>query len=336
MGLIDRIVRTIRAQIYSLFGKSKSEDPERLLEITLMDMMEDLVCLRQALAGGIAAQKRTEREYERAQSTADKWYKRAMLALQKGDKIAARKASSERNFSEEKANTIKTQLDRQTLVVENLKKNLIALETKISYKKNEKNMYTAIAREAVISKRLQKLKAFYIRLWGLIDRIVRTIRAQIYSLFGKSEDPERLLEMALIEMREELIQLRKAVAGAIATQKCMKQEYHQAQATADDCYKQAHALQKEDEIAARKALSRRNFYKEKANTIKTQLDRQTLVLENLKKNLTALETKIVDASTKKNMYAAYTEIARAAVISKRLNQKLEAFNILYDLLKSRR
>ncbi|MDP8964263.1 MAG: PspA/IM30 family protein, partial [Cyanobacteriota bacterium] len=54
---------------------------------------------------------------------------------------------------------------------------------------------------------------------GLIDRILRVIRANINSLVGKAEDPEKVLEQAVDDMQQDLIQLRQAVAQAIATQK---------------------------------------------------------------------------------------------------------------------
>lgn len=159
---------------------------------------------------------------------------------------------------------------------------------------------------------------------GLIDRIVRIIRAQIDSLVGKSEDPEKLLEMTLMEMNEELIQLRQSVAGAIATQKRTEREYERAKSTADEWYRRAMlALQKGDERLAREALSRRKSYQETANAIQIQLDGQALVVEDFKKNTRALEIKIADAKTKKDIYIAR---ARSAVASEKLNQMLEAVN----------
>ena len=72
MGLFDRLWRVIRANINSLVGAA--EDPEKILEQAVMDMQEDLVQLRQAVAGAIAAQKRTERQCSQAESTAAEWY----------------------------------------------------------------------------------------------------------------------------------------------------------------------------------------------------------------------------------------------------------------------
>ena len=94
MGLFERIMRVIRSQINSLV--SKAEDPEKILEQAVMDMQTDLIQVRQAVAQAIATQKRTERQYEQAKSTADEWYKRAQLALQKGDEHLAKEALTRR------------------------------------------------------------------------------------------------------------------------------------------------------------------------------------------------------------------------------------------------
>ncbi|MGB8689164.1 MAG: PspA/IM30 family protein, partial [Microcoleus sp.] len=43
---------------------------------------------------------------------------------------------------------------------------------------------------------------------GLFDRIWRMIRANINSLVGTAEDPEKILEQAVMDMQEDLVQLR--------------------------------------------------------------------------------------------------------------------------------
>ena len=60
MGLFDRVSRVVRANMNDLV--SKAEDPEKILEQTIIDMQEDLVQLRQAVASAIASQKRTQQQ----------------------------------------------------------------------------------------------------------------------------------------------------------------------------------------------------------------------------------------------------------------------------------
>ncbi|MBD0312300.1 MAG: PspA/IM30 family protein, partial [Microcoleus sp. T3-bin5] len=50
----------------------------------------------------------------------------------------------------------------------------------------------------------------------LIKRIQRVIRANLNSRTGSADDPEKILEQAVTEMQTNLVQLRQAVAQAIA------------------------------------------------------------------------------------------------------------------------
>jgi len=54
---------------------------------------------------------------------------------------------------------------------------------------------------------------------GLFDRLKRVVGANLNDLVSKAEDPEKMLEQAVLEMQEDLVQLRQGVAQAIAAQK---------------------------------------------------------------------------------------------------------------------
>lgn len=155
MGLFDRIWRAIRATLNSLV--SQAEDPEKILEQTVLDMQEDLIQLRQAVAQAIATQKRTERQYSQAASTADEWYRRAQMALEKGDETLAREALTRRKSYQETATAMKTQLEQQEVVVAQLKQNMVKLESKISEAKTKKDLYIARARSAKASQQINDM-----------------------------------------------------------------------------------------------------------------------------------------------------------------------------------
>jgi phage shock protein A len=155
MGLFDRIMRVIRSQINSLI--SKAEDPEKILEQAVMDMQTDLIQVRQAVAQAIATQKRTERQYEQTQSTADEWYRRAQLALQKGDENLAKEALTRRQSYQQTANSLKAQIESQQEIVGQLKNNMRGLESKIAEAKTKKDLYIARARSAQASEKLSEV-----------------------------------------------------------------------------------------------------------------------------------------------------------------------------------
>ena len=155
MGLFDRVSRVVRANLNDLV--SKAEDPEKILEQTIIDMQEDLVQMRQAVASAIASQKRTQQQYNQAQTEANNWQQRAQLALQKGDENLAREALVRKKTNTETSTALKTQLDQQTTMVDTLKRNLIALEGKISEAKTKKDMLKARASAAKANEQLQNV-----------------------------------------------------------------------------------------------------------------------------------------------------------------------------------
>lgn len=147
---------------------------------------------------------------------------------------------------------------------------------------------------------------------GLFDRIGRVVKSNLNDMVSKAEDPEKMLEQALMEMQEDLVQLRQGVAQAIAAQKRSEQQSNQAQNQANEWDRKARlALTKGDENLARQALERKKSYTETANTLQAQLEQQVGQIDTLKRSLIALESKISEAKTKKDMLKARISAAKA-------------------------
>lgn len=153
MALFDRLSRVVRANLNDLV--SKAEDPEKVLEQTIIDMQEDLVQLRQAVARAMASQKQTEQRYNQDTSEASKWEQRAKLALSKGDENLAREALVRKKSLTSTSATLQEQLAAQRTQVDNLRQNLVALESKISEAKTKKNMLIARAKAAKATEAVQ-------------------------------------------------------------------------------------------------------------------------------------------------------------------------------------
>ncbi len=153
MGLFDRLKRVIGANLNDLV--SKAEDPEKMLEQSILEMQEDLVQLRQSVAQSIASQKRVEQQYNQAQNDANKWQRNAQLALQKGDEDLARQALQRKKTASETAAALKATVDQQFNQVDTLKRTLIAIESKISEAKTKKDMLKARISAAKAQEQLQ-------------------------------------------------------------------------------------------------------------------------------------------------------------------------------------
>ena len=147
---------------------------------------------------------------------------------------------------------------------------------------------------------------------GLFDRVGRLFRANLNDLVSRAEDPAKILEQSVADMQSDLVKLRQAVATAIASQKRIQNQAEQAQTQAQTWYQRAElALKKGEDDLAKEALSRRKTYQETATALNTQLSSQAGQVEMLKKNLLALEGKIAEARTKKDMLKARAQAAQA-------------------------
>jgi phage shock protein A len=147
---------------------------------------------------------------------------------------------------------------------------------------------------------------------GFFDRLSRLLRANLNDLVSKAEDPAKILDQSVTDMQSDLVKLRQAVATAIASQKRIRNQAEQAEAQSRTWYERAElALRKGEEDLAREALTRRKTYQETAAALQAQLASQSGQVETLKKSLTALEAKIAEAKTKKDMLKARAQAAQA-------------------------
>ena len=153
MGFFDRLGRLVRAHANAAL--SAAEDPVKILDQSVADMQADLVKLRQAVATAIASQKRIQNQADQAEAQAKTWYERAELALKKGEEDLAREALGRRKTCQDTATALQGQLQSQCGQVDQLKKSLVQLESKIAEAKTKKDMLKARAQAAQAQEQLQ-------------------------------------------------------------------------------------------------------------------------------------------------------------------------------------
>ena len=147
---------------------------------------------------------------------------------------------------------------------------------------------------------------------GFFDRLSRLVRANANAAVSSMEDPAKILDQSVADMQADLVKLRQAVALAIASQKRLTSQAEQAAAQSNTWYERAElALKKGEESLAREALTRRKTFQETAISLTAQVQAQDGQVESLKKSLVALEGKIAEAKTKKDMLKARAQAAKA-------------------------
>ncbi|XP_040986678.1 membrane-associated 30 kDa protein, chloroplastic-like [Juglans microcarpa x Juglans regia] len=155
MNLFDRFSRVVKSYANAII--SSFEDPEKILEQTVIEMNDDLTKMRQATAQVLASQKQLENKYKAAQKASEDWYRKAQFALQKGEEDLARDALKRRKSYADNANALKAQLDQQKTVVENLVSNTRLLESKIQEARSKKDTLKARAQSAKTASKVSEM-----------------------------------------------------------------------------------------------------------------------------------------------------------------------------------
>ncbi|MCC3415033.1 MULTISPECIES: PspA/IM30 family protein [unclassified Microcoleus] len=109
-------------------------------DLLILEIQEPLKELRQAVGSAISAQLRIQWQYNQSESQANQWQQRALLALQKGDENSVRQAWVRKQIELDKVAKVKIDLDDQTVRVETLNRNLLALESKIAEANSKKEI----------------------------------------------------------------------------------------------------------------------------------------------------------------------------------------------------
>ncbi|KAL6225479.1 hypothetical protein ACLB2K_004329 [Fragaria x ananassa] len=148
---------------------------------------------------------------------------------------------------------------------------------------------------------------------NLFGRIARVLKSYANAIISSFEDPEKIVEQAVLEMNDDLTKMRQATAQVLGSQKRLENKYKAAQQASEDWYQRAQlALQKGEEDLAREALKRRKSFADNAKSLKTQLDQQKIVVDNLVSNTKLLESKIQEARSKKDTLKARAQSAKTA------------------------
>jgi len=146
MNLFDRFARVAKSNLNDL--ANKLEDPEKIMDQAIEEMQNDLVKIRQSYAEVTATQRRLLKQKEQCDAMAQDWYKRAQLALEKGNDDLAKEALQRRQQQTDEANNLQSQLDSQADSLDKLFEGMKMLEKKISENKAKKDQMVARARTA--------------------------------------------------------------------------------------------------------------------------------------------------------------------------------------------
>jgi phage shock protein A len=120
-------------------------------------LKQDLVTVRQSYAEVTASQRRLLKQKEQADAVANDWYKRAQLALEKGNDALAKEALLRRQTATEEADNLQQQLNIQNTSIDKLYDGMVLLEKKILESKAKKDQMVARARTAQSTQKINDM-----------------------------------------------------------------------------------------------------------------------------------------------------------------------------------
>lgn len=147
---------------------------------------------------------------------------------------------------------------------------------------------------------------------GIFTKLSTVIRSNINDLIARAENPEKMLNQIILDMREQLTRAKQEVAVAIADERKLKAQAEEEGRQAQDWERRAMLAVKEgrDDLA-RQALLRQQEYGTRAQSLYETWQRQAAETERLKESLRQLNAKIEEARRKKNLLVAKQKRAEA-------------------------
>jgi len=147
---------------------------------------------------------------------------------------------------------------------------------------------------------------------ALLERVTTLVRANLNDLIDKAEDPEKMIKQIILDMENQLIQVKTQVAVSIADQHLLEKKQKENEDSAADWMRRAElAVDKKQDDLARAALERSMSYKELGESFSRQVADQKLQVENLKAALHKLDQKLAEARAKADVLIAQHRRSRA-------------------------
>jgi phage shock protein A len=150
---------------------------------------------------------------------------------------------------------------------------------------------------------------------ALLERVSTLLRANLNDLVEKAEDPERLLKQIVLDMENQLMQVKTQVAIAIADEHLLgKKRVEQIEQAAEWRRKAELAVEKGHDDLARAALERALSHDQLVVGFTTQAEDQKHEADNLRQALHKLDQKLSETRARCEMLMA--EHRRAKVVGR--------------------
>ena len=155
---------------------------------------------------------------------------------------------------------------------------------------------------------------------NIFDRIAMLFRSNVNAVISEFEQPEKMLNQIILDMRSQLVKAKQQVAAAIADEKRLHDQTKQELKEAEDWERRAMlAVQQNQDELAKQALIRRSEHMSRGDQLNLTWQAHKQETDRLKESLRGLNDNIEEANRKKNLLLAKQ---RRADAQKRINETM--------------
>jgi phage shock protein A len=147
---------------------------------------------------------------------------------------------------------------------------------------------------------------------ALLERVSTLVRANLNDLIDRAENPEKMIKQVMLDMDNQLMQVKTQVAIAIADEHLLLKKQKENEEKAAEWSRKAEiAVDKKQDDLARIALERGLLCRQMAESFAQQVADQKTQVETLKSALHKLEQKLQEAHSKSDVLMAQHRRSRA-------------------------
>jgi phage shock protein A len=148
---------------------------------------------------------------------------------------------------------------------------------------------------------------------ALLERVGTLLRANLNDLVDRAEDPEKMLKQVILDMENQLMQVKTQVAISLADLHLLERRRDENTKKGEEWMRKAGlAVTREQDDLARVAIERSLESGKLAGSFTEQIADQKTQVDSLKSALLKLEGKLAEARAKSELLLAKHRRARAA------------------------
>jgi phage shock protein A len=175
---------------------------------------------------------------------------------------------------------------------------------------------------------------------GIFQKLSTVLKSNINDLIARAENPEKMLNQIILDMRDQLAKAKREVAAAIADERKLRAQLDdEIKQTRDWEHRAMLAVKEGRDDLAKQALIRQQEHAQRVSAIEQTWSAQAQETEKLKGSLRQLNDKIEEAKRKRNLLIAKQKRAQA---QKRIHETMsglsdtsafEAFNRMAEKIE---